>query len=305
MLNISVIVPTKDRPDDLVRAVRSLLYQTVIPAELIIVDQSRDNASKLAITAEYAGRLRASSGKPYLHYILDPEISGRESARNRGIDLATGDILFFLDDDVELEHDCLWQLELAYLSNPEVAGISAIITNYRQPALAFRIWSLIFKRGPFHDERQPIYWNGGSFNGCGTIEVGKCGGGVMSFRRQVVERLRFDESLGKGAVAEDTDFCLRLPAGSRLAIALSARLAHWPSPVGRIRSHWLKPEARGAWFLFMKHWRRQRSRLLLFAWLNVGYALVATLAGLRRLSLDPWRDLVRGAQEGCLDAGIG
>ena len=44
-LKISVIIPTLNRPDDLSLAVSSILEQSILPAELIIVDQSIDSDS--------------------------------------------------------------------------------------------------------------------------------------------------------------------------------------------------------------------------------------------------------------------
>lgn len=302
-LSFSVIIPTKDRPNDLARAVRSLLDQTLPPSEIIIVDQSCGEPSKLVIATEYAMRSDAALDTPALRYILDRTIPCRNAARNRGINLATGDLLLLLDDDVDLERDCLWQLEATYLSHPNVAGVSAIITNYKPPNMIYRIWRRIFMAGPFHDERQSIYWNSNSLAGSGAIAVTKVSGGAASFRRDVIGDVRFDELLING-VAEDTDFCLRLPKGARLVIAPAARLAHWHSPVGRSRNHWLRSAARGSWFLFVKHWRRNIRRLLLFTWLNAGLALMATVASLRRLSLGPWRDYIRGARDGCLDGGF-
>jgi hypothetical protein len=42
---------------------------------------------------------------------------------------------------------------------------------------------------------------------------------------------------------------------------------------------------------------------LCFLWLNVGYVLVASLAGLRRASLEPWRSLLAGARDAKLISG--
>ena len=51
---VSVIIPTKNRAADLVIAVRSLLAQTVRPAQVVVVDQSSDEAGALPAKAEFA-----------------------------------------------------------------------------------------------------------------------------------------------------------------------------------------------------------------------------------------------------------
>mgnify|MGYP000465487560 CR=1 FL=1 len=40
---ISAVIPTKNRPHDLLQAVRSILSQKRLPDQLIIIDQSNDN----------------------------------------------------------------------------------------------------------------------------------------------------------------------------------------------------------------------------------------------------------------------
>ena len=42
---VSVIIPTRNRPHDLRLTVRTLLEQTVMPSEVVIVDQSSDEES--------------------------------------------------------------------------------------------------------------------------------------------------------------------------------------------------------------------------------------------------------------------
>lgn len=86
---ISVIIPTFNRSSVLVRAVHSVLNQTYKNFELIIVDDgSTDDTEK--ILAPFAD----------VRYIKTKN-AGVSSARNRGVDLARGKWLAFLDSDDE------------------------------------------------------------------------------------------------------------------------------------------------------------------------------------------------------------
>src|ERR1700677_3715703 len=223
--SVSVIIPTKNRPSDLLTAFRSLLRQTVRPAQIAVVDQSSDDTA----IGSLRSALHGIEGVR-LDYLYDPSLNGAASARNRAMDLATGDIWLFLDDDVDLELDFVQRLLEGYEKLPHAAGLSGIITNYTVPSTLPRLWTAIFARGAFHDERQPIYWACEQLRNSEPIEVQHFTSALMSFRKSVIRNVRFDPNY-PGALAEDVDFCWQLPAGTRRFIVPQARLAHNRSPV--------------------------------------------------------------------------
>lgn len=296
-MKICVIIPTKNRPDDLEVAVRSIFGQTIGPASLIVVDQSSDFDSRRRVYAELALAERRRGARWKLQYVYDPEISGAAMARNRAMAIADGDIWLFLDDDVILEADFVEQLLAVYRSHPQAAGVSGIITNYPFPSLPYRLWSATFVRGPFRDERQPLYWNADRLRNSPPAPVSRFGGGLMSFRAEAMQGTYFDENLKGVSDGEDVDFCARLPRGSVLLLAPSARLVHKGSPVERLQDHWMRRYARGNFFLYHKHWNETLSNRICYWWLWLGFSAVATTASARRWSLEPWRALLRGARE--------
>ncbi len=296
--SLSVIIPTKNRPLDLELTVKSLLTQTALPQQLIIIDQSRNQESRMRVTSAYEDAPASVRDKTKLCYALDPSISGLAAARNRAIQLAEGNVWLFLDDDVVAEPDFLREILAVYESHPNITGVSGIVTNYRPPSWSFRLWNSIFVCGPFADDRQPVYWAANHPHNGEPVQVSRLGGGLMSFRAEAVRGCRFDETLLGVSDGEDVDFCARLGPGAVLLIAPRARLAHNRSPAGREREHWLRREARSTHYLYWRNWDRGLRNRLCFWWLNVGYAVVATLAGLRRASLQPWRAFTTGAREG-------
>jgi GT2 family glycosyltransferase len=161
-----------------------------------------------------------------------------------------------------------------------------------------RIWTVIFQRGPFHDGRHAIYYNAGRLVDSAPIKVREFGGGLMSFRADEIRGLWFDENLHGACFAEDIDFCARLPRNSVLLITPQARLVHKRTPEGRNPVHWLDLHAQGANYMRQRHWRLGIWNNLCFTWLNVGYALAATLSSVRRMSLEPWIAWREGAKRG-------
>src|SRR5438132_3254976 len=85
---VSVIVPTFQRREYVVRAVGSVLAQTYEDFELIVVDDGSTDGTGEAL-AGLDGRLR----------YLWQENRGTGAARNTGLRLARGEIVAFLDSD--------------------------------------------------------------------------------------------------------------------------------------------------------------------------------------------------------------
>ena len=93
-MNISVVIPTHNRERELRRAVQSVCRQTVLPEELIIID----DGSEPAVTVDdFEGYNRELDIK----LLRNKEAMGANHARNRGIREACGKWIAFLDDDDE------------------------------------------------------------------------------------------------------------------------------------------------------------------------------------------------------------
>jgi len=266
------------------------------PQSLLIVDQSVNGISRRAVEVEYANATAQPDKACALTYIHDTTISGSATARNRAMEIADGDIWLFLDDDVILEADFVEQLLRTYLDFPEAGGVSGIITNYPRPSLQSRIWHSLFMRGPFHDERQPIYWSAERLRNSGPVRVSRFGGGLMSFYADAVRGNYFDANLRGVSDGEDVDFCARLEPDVVLLITPHARLEHRHSSV-RLQDHWLRRSARGNFFLYRKIWNKGTFNRVCYLWLLVGYSLVAIVGSARRLSLAPYRALRMGQEE--------
>ena len=296
---VSAIIPSKYRPADLEKTVQSLFQQTVLPSQLIIVDQNNTSENRERIEKLYAGLPQPTRESLKLSYLHDSAIIGPIVARNRGMMVAEGEILAFFDDDVCLEPTYLEELVAVYNRNPELGGVSGIITNYQSPSWAQRIWATVFTCGNFHDERQPVYWKANRIRESEPVRVRKFTGACMSFRAEVARGHWFDENL-PSTFEEDWDFCVNLGPSTRLVIAPRARLFHVRSAPGRASQHHLHNEARSTHYLYRKHWSRGLSNLLSFWWINLGYGLMATVGSVRRASLLPWQAFLSGAAEGKL-----
>lgn len=116
MPDVSVIIPTWNRVELLLKAVRSALAQTIPPLEVLVCDDGSTDGSEAEIRAIGDGRVRWLNG----------ERCGRPAApRNRGIRESLGEWIAFLDnDDVWFPDKLEKQLRLA-----ERLGCGAVCSN--------------------------------------------------------------------------------------------------------------------------------------------------------------------------------
>ena len=91
-MNVSVIIPTRDRSLFLEDAVRSVLMQTRTVHEILVIDDG-------SRAEDRSGVERVVSLSPLIRLLRLPVAGGVSAARNVGLDYATGDGVLFLDDD--------------------------------------------------------------------------------------------------------------------------------------------------------------------------------------------------------------
>jgi GT2 family glycosyltransferase len=121
----SVVIVTKDRRDELRAAIFSAIAQSVQPEVLVIDDGSRDGTPEM-VRAEFPA-VRLEDSVESLGYIAQ---------RNRAAHLASGAILFSLDDDAEFSTPKVVEQTLRDLEDPR---IGAVAVPYLEPKKAHRL----------------------------------------------------------------------------------------------------------------------------------------------------------------------
>jgi glycosyltransferase involved in cell wall biosynthesis len=204
----SFIIATRNRPEHLETAVRSLLDQTVLPGELCIVDASDETPSRAEIE-----RLCREAGVrlDYVH----PAQPGLTRQRNLGIDRTSGDPVFFIDDDVWMAPEAHGEVLAEYAKwGPELGGVRGVWLDPPAPGRASVLWRKLFGMetwGPEASGRmRPGFFTDVVTTSADVRRVESFVGWFMSFRREVFDHQRFDENLGDYAFKEDADFSFRL-----------------------------------------------------------------------------------------------
>jgi glycosyltransferase involved in cell wall biosynthesis len=159
---ISVIIPTFDRADLLLRAVRSVLHQTYTNLELIVVDDGSADNTQQVVAAIEDTRMR----------FLKQKHGGANPARNKGARAARGQLLTFLDSDDEALPD--WLAKLEFEAREERIGIvfcgaetrdaQGNLESIRLPAHLgpmWNDWTGLFNDGAFLVRREVFFAAGG------------------------------------------------------------------------------------------------------------------------------------------------
>ena len=219
----SVIVCTRERPDELRRCLESLTAQDHPNFAVWVIDNAPTNEGTREIVASFIAELD-------IHYVVEPRL-GLSRARNAGLKRELeGDLVAWLDDD-EIA-DSLWLSELvrAFEGRPEIVAASGSVVP-AELATSAQLWFEQFGghskgRGFLADEfsphtrskQHPLY------------PLPPFGVGAnMAFRTEALRRLGFDEALGAGTPAqgaEDTKIFADLMRNG-------GTVAYWPTAVTR------------------------------------------------------------------------
>ncbi len=117
MLKVSIVIPTYNRGDMLRELLSSVVSQRHRPVEIVVVDDgSTDNTTEVvrSFHEHYAGGSALACVYERIAH------GGAQSARNRGIEVSSGNVLMFVDSDDVLAVDGLAKLAEVLEESPEL-----------------------------------------------------------------------------------------------------------------------------------------------------------------------------------------
>jgi len=121
---LSIIIITFNRKDELKECLASIFNQTILPDEIIIVDNNSSDGTKDLFGP---GKIDHPAIK---YYRLEKNL-GVAGARNYGINKASGDILIFIDDDALIKSsDAFEKIILKFKNDPNLGVCAFKIVNF-------------------------------------------------------------------------------------------------------------------------------------------------------------------------------
>ncbi len=290
---LTAVIPTRNRPDDLVKAVRSVCTQSLLPDELVIVDQSFSADSRIQIEA-----IIQEMSAIQLIYIHDANISGLVEAKHVAVNVSNGDLICFLEDDVVLEAEYFEEIKKGFDDKLSMVGCCGVITNIPKYPHGYKFFFSLFHRGIFEDQRLNIYEKCiGQQNrliACKTLS-----GGISAWRKEVFYVIPFDITNGFHML-EDIEFSTRVAMhyGERLYININARLEHHSSPINR---EVLGPRQRRKLVEYILFYKKRRNHLWVtpsFIWLLFGLFLETVMQTVSTRSCSVLKGFFSGVIEG-------
>jgi len=130
---ISAIICTHNRDQYLGAAIDSLLSQTIDNYEIIVVDNASTDTTAAIVKDRIPAETDAANQSPPVHYVYESTL-GLSVARNRGAEVAKGEILAYLDDDAEASKGWLASLLDVFEKNEKIAIAGGKVTLIWPPS---------------------------------------------------------------------------------------------------------------------------------------------------------------------------
>ncbi|MEH2298820.1 MAG: hormogonium polysaccharide biosynthesis glycosyltransferase HpsN [Nostoc sp.] len=224
---ITVVIPTYGREEALQDSIVDVLKQDYPNFEVLVVDQTPKHQPEIQAYLEEmvgAGKIKW----------LRLDWASLPGARNYAVRRSSGEIILFIDDDVQLTPELLTAHAKNYLQNPEVGAVAGRV--FDRMKLGDSGGDLQIEYLPPEAMDPGIAWY--HIDLVHTIkpqQVLTARGCNMSFRREIFIKygLRFDERFGGSAVREESDFCLRVrQTGYKIWYDPEAHLVHLGEETG-------------------------------------------------------------------------
>lgn len=295
---MSVLISTKNRPKDLKECIDSILTQTVKPDEIILVDAS-DTSESMEMVKEML-----SNTVLKLTYHRQDVVTGKirkTAAWNRAVKLALGNVIIFLDDDVVLDKQYIYQILKTYHENPEnIVGVMGRFKDpgednvpYEKPPFLYLLNKFIYKlfllphedgRGVMQPSGFPEYPS--SKNDVIPVEIMPTGN--MGIKKEVFNEFTFDEWFYGYSYQEDDDFTYRVSRKYKFLYTPFASLVHKSSTLGRDNIEAVETmKAINHYYFFKKNMPKSLKTWTAFAWSECG------LLFLRCFFFSPLKSLIR------------
>ena len=298
-LHFSLVIPTRDRLDDLVELFYTILDQSWTPYEVIVVDDSPVESAKQVVN-KFCSRFK--SIRCELKYI-NGKGQGLSAARNAGIRVSTGDVILFLDDDTLLGQTVIETLTKFLKDNSNAIGVQPkiIASSANSKENVFRKFKEAFYKVlmlTFREkDRFAVRRSGQSVFPSEITKVipAQRLSGCSCWRREIFTQQLYDTNLKRWAFMEDLDFSYRAYKKNprSLFVTPNATIIHKTSMEARLENETVVYMVTIYWFyiFFKDFFQASILNLMAFLWALTGNLFV-TVSELIIKRRNKWQHLI-------------
>ncbi len=213
---VSVIIPTHNRKNKLIRLIDSIL-QSNYPKEkleIIVVDDASTDGTYEEVRKKF----------PQIKVIRNEKELFLAGSRNIGIKNAVGEYIFLIDDDNVVDKNCIYELVMTLKSNNQIGIVAPLMYYLKQPN---RVWCAGIRRNMVTSLTSKIYADvidQGQFNGLiESVDVLN----AFMVKREVVEKVGIFNDRDFPIHYDEADYGERVRrAGYRIVFNPKAKVWH-------------------------------------------------------------------------------
>jgi succinoglycan biosynthesis protein ExoM len=219
-MSISICIATYRRLDRLAAVLDDLSRQTLLPNEIVVVDNDADGSAGSVVEAHRQGN------PPYaLHYAVQP-LKNIALTRNRTVEMASGEWIAFIDDDERAPADWLARLAAAakaYAADGVLGPVDPVVPPEAPP------W---IRRGKFYDFPR--------MDSGLVVPPNRLRFGNVLLRGRLLRDIEvcFDPAYGLTG-GEDGDLLSRLALAGARIVWCDEAIVHEPIERSRLSMRWL------------------------------------------------------------------
>ena len=292
MLSSSLLIITKDRQEDLGRALDSVLEQTRPLDQMVVVDSGKDATE--GVVQRFAERFKGET-----KYVRSEP--GVVWQRLVGIPECTKDVVFMFDNDTILAPTCIKEMMAVYETpgNEDVLGVAPQVESNRPPGVLNTVFRWIFMHSRQNGSGRVLPSGFGSFSwysGKEEIhEIDCISGCCQSYRRSVFEQFSYDDYFCDMVYLDDIDFSYRVSKRGRILCTPRAHLRHVEAPSVRPKKGRMAyMQVVNHYYFFKKNMPQDLYHWLCFWWSDLGVCLARTAKGIVSVNPSMITGLVRG-----------
>lgn len=279
MFSLSIVICTRNRPDDLERCIISIINSEFVGLfrfiEVLIIDDGE-------LSEEVAGRIEhklAYNGIKY-SYIRKTENHGLFYSRYVGAQNSIGDIILYLDDDVEISKTYLTCLEETYRKNTKIIGLGGVdiqlkTTWYYRLYLRFfllsarRIGNLSISGETYSCVRWPTYMK--------VFHTEYLTGFNMSYKKEILNNFPMVKWFDGYSLFEDIFLSYYTSRAGQLLINPYMKVNHNVSHIARDPGEQTKCTAIINQFYFLQYFHFPWWKYIFCFWSQLGIILLTVL----------------------------